>query len=321
MPSGILVLCDHDNGSFKSTALELLGKARELVAATGGSVTALVIGHGGGEGLPADAVLAVTGPDFAGYGTGPWTAATAAAIAKADPALVLATSSVLTKDFLPRVAARLGVGLATEVVGLGLTGGAIVGRRPVYAGKALLDVRVRSVPAIFTVRPNSFPVPAPGGSPPVAALDVAIGPNDRLTRVVETLAPKSTTVDLTEASVIVSGGRAVKSAEGFDTLIRPLAAAFGAAVGSSRASVDAGFAPQSEQVGQTGKTVNPSLYVAMGISGAIQHLAGMRTSKVIVAVNKDPEAPIFQFATYGVVDDIFTIGPLLAAEVKAALAR
>ncbi len=319
MPSGILVLCDHDGGSFKSTALELLGKARELLPATGGGVTALVLGHGGGSGLPADAVLAVTGPDFGVYATGPWTAAMQAAIAKADPALVLATSSVLTKDFMPRVAARLGLGLATEVVGLGLAGGTIVGRRPVYAGKALFDVQVRSVPALFTVRPNSFPVPAPGGSPPVTALEVTLGPSDRLTRVVETLAPRSTTVDLTEASVIVSGGRAVKSAEGFDQLIRPLAAAFGAATGASRAAVDAGFAPQPEQVGQTGKTVNPTLYVAMGISGAIQHLAGMRTSKVIVAVNKDPEAPIFQFASYGIVDDIFTIGPLLAEEVKAAL--
>ncbi|MBN1336535.1 MAG: electron transfer flavoprotein subunit alpha/FixB family protein [Deltaproteobacteria bacterium] len=321
MSSGILVLCDHDGGAFKSTALELIGKARELVPATGGTITALVLGHVGGDGLPADQVLAVTGPEFGTYDTGAWTAAMAAAIAKADPALVLATASVLTKDFMPRVAARLGLGLATEVVGLEVRDGAVVGRRPVYAGKAIFDVTVTSVPALFTVRPNSFPVPAAGGSPPVTALDVAIGPNDRLTRVVETLAPQNTTVDLTEASVIVSGGRAVKSAEGFDTLIRPLAAAFGAAVGSSRASVDAGYAPQSEQVGQTGKTVNPSLYVAMGISGAIQHLAGMRTSKVIVAVNKDPEAPIFQFATYGIVDDIFTIGPLLAEEVKAALAR
>ena len=310
--SGILIIADHERGRFKNTALELVGKAREL----GGPVAALAIGTTSGEGLPADLVFTVDGPDFRAFDTGVWVKAIAAAVAKVQPTVILATSSMIAKDVMPRLAARLGIGMASEVVGLGLVGGQVVGRRPVYAGKALYDVKVASTPAIFTVRPNSF-VPAAAGAPGgVEALPVAISAADHLTTVVETLQPSSAVVDLTEANTIVSGGRAVKSKEGYDQLIWPLAAAMHATPGASRAAVDAGFCPHSEQVGQTGKVVNPNLYVACGISGAIQHLAGMRTAKVIVAINKDPEAPIFQFATYGVVGDIFTIVPLLTEAVK-----
>ncbi len=307
---GILVLADHDAGAFKSTALELVAKARDL----GGPVAALAIGTSSGEGLPADLVLTVDGPEFATFNTDPWVAALQAAVVHVQPDVILATSSMITKDIVPRLAARLGVGMASEVVELRVDGGQVVGRRPVYAGKALFDVTVASSPAIFTTRPNSF-APAEAGAPGgVEALAVSVGAS--LTTVVETLAPTSSVVDLTEANLIVSGGRAVKSAEGFDQLIRPLAAAIGASPGASRAAVDAGFCPHGEQVGQTGKVVNPSLYVACGISGAIQHLAGMRTSKVIVAVNKDPDAPIFQFASYGIVGDIFTYCPMLTEALK-----
>jgi electron transfer flavoprotein alpha subunit len=302
---GILILADHEAGTFKSTALELVAKAKEL----DGPVAALAIGKAGGDGLPADVVLTVDGPDFATFNTDPWVAALAAAVEKVQPDVILATATLMAKDVMPRLAARLGVGMASDVVELKSEGGAVVGRRPVYAGKALFDVTVKSTPAIFTCRPNSF-VPAAASAPGgVEALAVSVG--GALTSVVETLQPASAVVDLTEAALIVSGGRAVKSQEGFDQLIRPLAAAIGASPGASRAAVDAGFAPHGEQVGQTGKVVNPSLYVACGISGAIQHLAGMRTSKVIVAINKDPDAPIFQFATYGIVGDIFTICPML----------
>jgi electron transfer flavoprotein alpha subunit len=173
---------------------------------------------------------------------------------------------------------------------------------------------------MFTVRPNSFGVPTSnGGSAAVSSLGISVGAGDALTAVVDTEAPSSSVADLSEADRIVSGGRSVKSQDGFDSLIRPLAASIGATPGASRACVDAGYAPHSAQVGQTGKTVNPSLYVAMGISGAIQHLAGMRTSKIIVAVNTDAEAPIFQHATYGIVADMFEVGPLLKAELEAAL--
>ncbi|MDP6933176.1 MAG: electron transfer flavoprotein subunit alpha/FixB family protein, partial [Myxococcota bacterium] len=193
-----------------------------------------------------------------------------------------------------------------------------VGRRPVYAGKAFTDVSVSSDPALFTVRPNSFSAPTAGaGSAQVQELTVEMTEEDGLSRVVDSAQPESTAVDLTEADRIVSGGRSLASAESFDSVIRPLAAVLGATPGASRAAVDAGYAPHSDQVGQTGKTVNPSLYFACGISGAIQHLAGMRTSKVIVAVNKDRDAPIFQHATYGIVADLFEICPLLTTEIEA----
>jgi len=196
-------------------------------------------------------------------------------------------------------------------------GGALIARRPMYAGKAFADVTISSSVALYTVRPNSFPGAAPsGGSAAVSALSVELGPQDLAARVVGSEEPTNETVDLTEADRIVSGGRPVDSADNFDTIIRPLGAALGATVGASRAAVDAGYAPHNEQVGQTGKVVNPSLYVACAISGAIQHLAGMRTSRVIVAINKNPDAPIFEHATYGIVGDIFEIAPLLTEEAK-----
>ena len=208
--------------------------------------------------------------------------------------------------------------MASEVTVLDNRGGTVVGKRPQYAGKAFTDVTVSSVPAIFTVRPNSFGAPAGGGgAATVQSVAVDYAGTDLGLSVVERVESTSDVVDLTEADRIVAGGRSVKSKEGFDSLIRPLAASIGATPGASRAAVDAGYCGHGDQVGQTGKVVNPSLYIAMGISGAIQHLAGMRTSKVIVAVNKDPEAPIFQHATYGIVADMFEVGPLLQAEFEA----
>ena len=318
MGNGILVLCEHEGGQVKGTALELLGKARELAADLGGPVSALVIGASKPEGAKgADALYYVDGPDFQTYNTGPWTRALQVAVEKLEPKVVLGTSTVVTKDFSPRLAARLGLGLATEVVDLCTVDGQVVGRRPVYAGKALYDVRVATDPAMFTVRPNSFTVPDDlPAAPEAQELEVALTDADKLTTVLETLEPETDVVDLTEAVRIVSGGRGLKSKENFDSVIRPLAAAMGATPGASRAAVDAGYAPHGDQVGQTGKVVNPNLYVACGISGAIQHLAGMRTSKVIVAINKDEEAPIFDYATYGIVGDLFTICPLLQAEVE-----
>lgn len=321
MGNGILVFCETDGGAPRKTAFELLSKAASLGA---GPVSAVVIGDAdvsslGGYG--ASSVYHVPGAAFGNYVTGAWVKALAAAIAKADPAVVLASAGSAARDAFPRLAARLGVGLAVEVTDLRNDGGTVVGRRPVYAGKALTDVRVKSPLALFTVRPNSFPVGAPtGGSASVVTVDAGISDADMDVVVTETLKPATKAVDLTEADRIVAGGRSLKSKDQFDAVVRPLAASAHATPGASRAAVDAGYAPHGDQVGQTGKVVNPSLYVALGISGAIQHLAGMRTSRVIVAVNKDASAPIFEYATYGIVGDLFEVAPALEAEFKKALA-
>jgi electron transfer flavoprotein alpha subunit len=317
MSNGILVLCEHDGGTFKKTAAELLSHARSLAI---GPVTALVLGHDGGAELGAygaDKVLTVTGDAFSHHTTGAFVSALQAAIAAVSPAAVLAPASAAALDGMPRLAARLGLGLATEISELRNDDG-LVARRRMFGGRAFADVRISSSPALYTARPNSFGKPdASGGEAPVEALAVEV--SGVLTKVVDTEEPQTDVADLTEADRIVSGGRSVKSAEQYDSLIRPLAGVLGATPGASRAAVDAGYAPHSHQVGQTGKTVNPSLYVAMGISGAIQHLAGMRSSKIIVAVNTDPDAPIFQHATYGLVADMFEVGPLLKQELEKAL--
>jgi electron transfer flavoprotein alpha subunit len=316
--SGILVIAEHEGGTFKKTAFELLGKAQALAADLGVSVSAAVLGDAPAADLGAygaSQVFQVAG-DFSTYDTDRVVAGLQAALAAADPDAVLASASFLGKDAVPRLVARLGGGQASECTALRVEGGQIVGRRPMYAGKAFADARIVRKPAVFTVRPNSFGQPTGGGSPAQVVAVAAELPAPRLT-VVERKSPEATDVDLTEAERIVSGGRSLKSAENFDAVIRPLAKAAGATAGASRAAVDAGYAHHSDQVGQTGKTVNPQLYIAMGISGAIQHLAGMRTSKVIVAVNTDPDAPIFEHATYGIVADLFEVAPKLQAAFDA----
>jgi electron transfer flavoprotein alpha subunit len=316
MSNEILVFCEFEGGAPRKTALELLQRA---VALGAGPVSALVIGNGDSSALGANGahkVYQISAPALASYSTGAYTKAFAAALAASGAGTLLASASSVARDALPRLAARLNAGLGVECTELRNVGGRIVGRRPVYAGKALVDVNIQSAVGIFTLRPNSYPVgPAPGGTASVVLVDAGISDADVDVKVVDTLAPDSTAVDLTEAERIVAGGRSLKSKEQFDAVVRPLAAALGATAGASRAAVDAGYAGHGEQVGQTGKVVNPSLYIALGISGAIQHLAGMRTSRVIVAVNKDAEAPIFQFATYGIVGDLFEVAPLLQAEL------
>lgn len=320
MGNGILVVCEHENGAPKKTAYELLSKARDLVAGTGGSVSALLIGSSNTQGLGehgASTVFTVEGSDFTTGATGAWVSAIEAAVAAANPSVVLGSASARTREAFPRLAVRLNAGMASDCTELSVDGGAVVARRPMYAGKASVAVRISSDVALITARPNSFPgATASGGAVSASSLPVTLGAGDLVAKVISVEAPKSETIDLTEANRIVSGGRPVDSAENFDQLIRPLAAAMGATVGASRAAVDAGYAPHNEQVGQTGKVVNPSLYIACAISGAIQHLAGMRTSRVIVAINKNPDAPIFEHATYGIVGDIFEVVPALTEEAK-----
>ena len=217
------------------------------------------------------------------------------------------------------MAARLDLGLVADCIGFKIDDGTLVLKRPIYAGKAIATVKAKALPVMASMRPNVFP-PAAEGASSAAVEKLALPSVNARSKVVEKVKKEAVAVDLSEAKVVVSGGRGAKNAEGFDA-IRQLANTLGAAVGASRAAVDAGWIDYSTQVGQTGKTVAPSLYIALGISGAIQHLAGMSSSKVIVAVNKDPDAPIFKVADYGIVGDLFEVVPVMNEEFKKVLSE
>ena len=318
-----LVFCEVSEGRVKGSARELLGKARELCQ--GGDVNALLIGSGLGDlgsdlgGMGADKVIKVDHESCTNYVPGAFAAALAQVVEDTSPDVVLGTAGMMGKDLFPRAAALVDAGVGADVVDLREGDDGIEGVRPLYAGKCLARVAVDSDPSFFTVRGNSFVIGAvDAGAGEVedfdADLDVDFGYEVR-----EIERAGGEKVELTEATRIISGGRSLKSAENF-SIFDEAAGLMGAAVGASRAAVDAGYAPHGMQVGQTGKTVNPSLYIACGISGAIQHLAGMRTSKVIVAINKDADAPIFQHATYGIVGDLFEVVPALTEELRTAMA-
>jgi electron transfer flavoprotein alpha subunit len=253
----------------------------------------------------------------------------AALIRQVQPAIVLVGATAMGKDLAPRLAAGLGVGLASDCIAFELDGGRLLATRPIFAGKALAKVVLTGEPQVATVRPNVQPVPpglpavragAPDAGKTAVVEPVAAAVGNVRARVVGVVGAGEGEIDVAEANVIVSGGRGVGGPEGFAP-IRSLAKTLKAAVGASRAAVDAGWIEHGHQVGQTGKTVTPNLYIACGVSGAIQHLAGMKTSQVIVAVNKDPEAPIFKLANYGIVGDLFVVLPLLEKEFKALLAE
>ncbi|MEO8452422.1 MAG: electron transfer flavoprotein subunit alpha/FixB family protein [Gemmatimonadota bacterium] len=318
----ILAVLEQRQGTLRKVSLEVLAAARTLADQLGGGATVdgLVFGTGAVEGTAAlgkagaDRVLLAAHPDFGLYNPDGF-AATTASIG-GSYAVIVFPATASGRDLAPRVAAKLGVACATDVTEVGVEGGKVSAVRPVYAGKALQRVVLGGAPAVLSIRPNTFAVAqaADRADAATAALDVPSF-TQRVT-VKEVKAPAQSTLDVAEASIIVSGGRGLKEPGNFK-LIEELAAAFGtAAVGASRAVVDAGWREHAAQVGQTGKTVAPSLYVAVGISGAIQHLAGMRTSKVIVAINKDKDAPIFKVADYGIVGDLFEIVPRLTEEIK-----
>ena len=312
-----LAVLEQRDGVLRKISHEVVTAAQRL----GGGVEAVVCAAGAVQGADqagkygADKIVTLTNPAFAKY------APEACAQALADRAkqgayrTIVFAASATGKDLAPRVAAKLGVAVAADITDLAADGGGVVVTRPVYAGKALLQVKVASQPAVLSLRPNVFtPVERPkAGAAETVAVTVPAG------RVVvrEIKAAPAGTLDVAEAQVIISGGRGLKEPANFKVL-EELARAFGgqAAVGASRAVVDAGWRAHADQVGQTGKTVSPSLYIAVGISGAIQHLAGMRTSKVIVAINKDKDAPIFKVADYGVVGDLFEIVPKLTEEIR-----
>jgi len=320
--SNILVIAEIKDSEPKKATLELLSKAKELAAGMGGSISVAAIGTGlagfAAKVAPYGATKVYLADGVDRYNTEGYTAILAKVIDQEKPGLVLFTASTMGKDLSPRLAARLDAGIAVDCVEISAAGGKVVIKRPVFAGKAFTQVAFDGV-AVVSLRPNSFPVAAPAGGT-AETVNVPADFGDVKAKVVELIAGVSTKTDLTEADRIVSGGRAMKAAENFK-ILNELADVIGATVGASRAAVDSGFAIQAMQVGQTGKTVNPTLYIACGISGAIQHLAGMRTSKVIVAINKDPEAPIFQKADYGIVADLFEAVPVMTAEFKKLLAE
>ena len=317
-----LVFVEQRNGTPKSTAAELLSVARRIET---GAVHAAVFGPGAGQAasglgaLGADTVHVAEGAGLAEYSTQGFGWALSELATSIGANIVLASATPTARDFLPRAAAKLGGGLASDIVALDDDGSGLVATRPLYAGKVLAQARIKASPALFTLRPNAFGAgDAVAGAGEVTGFEPSFDSASVGARVVERQTKQSERPDLQEADRIISGGRAMASAENFSVLA-PVADALDAAIGASRAAVDSGYAPHTMQVGQTGKTVNPSLYIACGISGAIQHLAGMRTSKVIVAINKDPEAPIFAHSTYGIVADLFEAVPILADELQKVL--
>ncbi len=322
MAQGILVFIEERDGIVKKPSLEALAVGRTLADELKEPVTALLLGpadppaslaHYG-----ADTVLRARHELLAFYSAEGYTSALVQAARQVTPRIILGAASAMGRDFLPRAAARLGVGLAQDCTGIHLAEGQkLECVRPIYAGKALARVRPTMLPAMATLRPNVFTLGAADTSRNAASAEFTpeLKAESIRARVAGIKAAAGSKVELTEANIVVSGGRGLKGPENF-AIVQDLADAFGAALGASRAAVDAGWIDHQHQVGQTGKTVSPTLYVACGISGAIQHLAGMSSSKYIVAINKDPEAPIFKLADYGIVGDLFTVVPALAKEIK-----
>jgi electron transfer flavoprotein alpha subunit len=313
-------------GQLRKVAFEAVTAARQAAEASGGGeVHALVIG---GAGLAAkaaelgrygaDRVTVVEHPALDRYSPEVAAATAAARIEAGGYRAAFFSASAEGKDLAPRVAARLGVSLAADVTGFELAGDALTATHPAYTGKVIVTLRLTGSPALVSVRPGAI---APAEQPRTAQVEAgapALDPAAAKVAVTELTQRSATRMDLGEAPVIVSGGRGLRGAENF-RLVEELADAFGnAAVGATRAVTDDGWRPATDQIGQTGRVVSPELYVAVGISGAIQHLAGMRTARTIVAINKDKDAPIFKIADYGIVGDLFEIVPRLTEEVRKA---
>ncbi len=305
----VLVIAEHDHASLKVATRHAVGAAAKI----GGPIHVLVAGSGCGaaaqEAAGLSGVAKVLVADAAHYAE--QTAENLAALVAANVAgysHILSPATTFGKNFLPRVAALLDVAQVSDIVGVEAPDTFV---RPIYAGNALATVKSADAVKVVTVRTTAFEPAADGGQAVIEP--VAAGPDLGLSKLVGRETTKSARPELAAARIVVSGGRGLVSGENYHRLLEPLADKLGAALGASRAAVDAGFVPNDYQVGQTGKIVAPELYVAVGISGAIQHLAGMKESKVIVAINKDPEAPIFQVADYGLVADLFQAVPELMA--------
>jgi len=319
--SKVFVFAEHKNGTLKRGAMELLQAAAKsgntvvaMAVGTGADKAALEMGHHG-----AQEVHIVKDASLDGYNSELFSAAISMVLEKVQPQILLASATSAGRDLFPRIAARLKTGIASDCTELNITGDNVTAKKPMYSGKAFANVTFENSPLkIVLMRANQLPVAAADSSKTANVVEHALAKPDLKTLIKEIVKGTSEKLDLTEANIIVSGGRGLKEAGNFK-LLTDLADALGATVGASRAVVDAGWVSHGMQVGQTGKTVAPTLYIAVGISGAIQHLAGMSGSKVIVAVNNDPNAPIFQKATYGIVGDLFDVVPKLTEEFKKVL--
>ncbi len=325
MANGILVFGEVRGGALRPITREIVTAANELSKAGGGPVSLALIGDGidaavtDARALPVSKIFVARNAALGAYSSQGYASALKAIVESSGANTVLFGATTMGKDLSVRTAARCNAALFTDCTEVTLAGGALHVKRPVYSGKVIVELEATAPLQFASIRPNIFAPAATGGSADVTEVDPGVDAASIRGRVKEVVQTSGGKKDLTEAEIIVSGGRSLKSGENFK-ILQDLADVLGASVGASRAAVDAGYVPHAMQVGQTGKVVNPKLYIAVGISGAIQHLVGMRTSRVIVAVNKDENAPIYQRADYGVVADLFEFVPLFTAEVKKLLA-
>lgn len=324
MARGVWIVAEQRNGTFRKISFELASTARKLADQLGDEVAAILLGSGV-EGIAGelgkygvDKVYLADSPIFEPYTTDAYSIAVASLVKEHNPSVLLLGASVQGKDLSSRLVGKLATGMATDCVDVKIVDGKLLAIRPMYAGKCYAEVVISTYPQMASLRPNVFPAVENSRTASVVKVDIPIDSGHIKTKVLEIQQDTSGRPDLTEANIIVSGGRGMKGPENY-VILEELADVLGGTVGASRAAVDAGWRPQKDQVGQTGKVVSPNLYIACGISGAIQHLAGMGSSKYIVAINKDPDAPIFARADYGIVDDLFKVVPELTKEVKKLL--
>ena len=312
MAQGVIVIAEQRDGEFRKVTYEAVSEGRRVADALGTDVTAVVLGSGveaiaGQLGqYGADKVLVADVAALVEYTTDAYTNALSGILSAADAEVILMGASAQGKDLAGRLSARLNAGLAVECIGITVDGGKLRYKRPMFGGKILAEVEISGSPQLVTIRPNVMSITESAKNAAVEKVAVDVG--EVKASFLERKVDAGEKLELTEADIIVSGGRGTGGDYG---VIEELAAKLKAAVGASRSSVDEGWRPHSDQVGQTGKVVSPNLYVACGISGAIQHLAGMSTSKYILAINKDPEAPIFSKSDFGIVGDLFQVVPAI----------
>jgi electron transfer flavoprotein alpha subunit len=319
--TGILVVAEPKDGKLANVTLESITRARALKDTLGGPVAVVLVAAETGQLVTqagrygAEKVYVLETPEAAVFRCGPFVDGAVAAIKAADPAVVLFSGSPDGRDVASACAARLSAGLLVDITGIEIQDGRAVVSHPCFGGSVIVDKEATTGPTFATVRSNVFAREEAASEPEVVQLTADFTPSGMLAKVVDVVCENAGIASLEEASAIVTGGRGLGSAENF-AMLDALAAELGAAVGATRAVVDAGWKHHQYQIGQTGKTVSPQLYVACGVSGAIQHRAGMQTSKCIVAINRDPDAPIFSIADFGLVGDVQTVLPALTEEIR-----